>query len=596
MNIHIKPSKVSGIITAPASKSYTNRALVLAALVKNSVTIKNPLFSDDTKAMAACLMQLGIEVSIHHDRIEVKGSIDDIEEKEYQLNADLSGTTIRFLLALSCLVPGTKIVSGKKGLNKRPIKDLVDALSQLGAKIEYLDKEGYPPVRVSSSKLSPGTVKMNGTVSSQYISAILMIAPLIGEITVEVIGDQISKPYIDMTIDTMKQFGITISNKDYKRYTIPGDQKYNTNQYLVEGDVSSASYFFAIAALTKSILTVKNVKPNSMQADMRFLKILKDLGNKITYKKGQVTITGKGIKPVSVDMQDCPDQIQTLGVLAAFADGITKITGIQSLRLKETDRVIALERELNKMGIKTSSSRDTLVIHGGKPKPARIDTYGDHRMAMSFAVAAALLSGMEINDPDVVGKTFPDFWKILNAIGIKTEQAIDKNVVLIGMRGSGKTTIAKLLAQKLNKEYLELDDVVVEKIGMSIPEIVEEHGWNFFRDRESEIADEVSNYHDKIISAGGGIVTRAKNVEALKKNGVLILLKASIETLLRRIGNDQNRPFLTTKKTRREEIEELLKQRKKLYELAADEAIDTDKLDAQAVVNTILLKLEGQRI
>jgi len=596
MNIRIQPSKVAGKITAPPSKSYTNRALVLGVFVKDSVRIKNPLLSDDTKAMIACLIQLGIEVSIHPDRIEVKGSIYDIEEKEYRLNADLSGTTIRFLLALSCLVPGTKILSGKEGLNKRPIKDLVDALRQLGAKIEYLDVEGHPPVRVLPSKLSSGKVKINGTVSSQYVSAILMIAPLIRKTTVEVIGDQISKPYIDMTIDTMKQFGVAVSNKDYKKYTIPGDQKYNINEYLVEGDISSASYFFAIAALTKSVLTVKNIKSNSKQADMRFLKILEEMGNKITYKKDQVTIAGKGIKPVSVAMQDCPDQIQTLGVLAAFANGITKITGIQSLRVKETDRVVALERELKKMDVKTSSTSDRLVIFGGNPKPARIDTYGDHRMAMSFAVAAALLSGMEINDPDVVGKTFPDFWKKLSSIGIKTEKIKARNIVLIGMRGSGKTTAAKLLSQKLNKEYLELDEIMVKKIGMSIPEIVEKHGWNFFRDQESEIAAEVSNYHDKIISAGGGIVTRAKNIESLKKNGVLILLKASIETLLQRVGNDQNRPFLTIKKTRKEDMEELLKQRKKLYEQAADETIDTDKLDAEAVVNQILLKLERQHI
>lgn len=593
MNIRIQPSKVSGTIIAPASKSYTNRALVLGALVKGSVTIKNPLFSDDTKAMIACLIQLGMEVSIQPDRIEVKGSIADIERKEYRLNADLSGTTIRFLLALSCLVPGTKILSGKEGLKKRSIKVLVDALMQLGAKIDYLDKEGYPPVRILPSKLSSGTVKMNGTVSSQYISAILMIAPLIGETTIEVIGDQISKPYIDMTIDTMKQFGVTVSNEGYKKYTIPGDQKYNINQYLVEGDVSSASYFFAIAAMTKSVLTVKNINPNSVQADMRFLKIIKDLGNKITYKKDQIKITGKGVRPVSVDMQDCPDQIQTLGVLAAFANGITKITGIQSLRLKETNRVAALERELKKMGIKTSSTSDTLVIHGGIPRPAKIDTYGDHRMAMSFAIAGAKLSGMEISDPGVVNKTFPDFWKKLSLIGIKTEQIKARNVVLIGMRGSGKTTVAKLLSQKLNKEYFELDEIMVKKIGMNIPEIVEKHGWNFFRDQESAIAAEVSNYHDKIISAGGGIVTRAKNIESLKKNGVLILLKASIETLLHRVGNDQNRPSLTTKKTRREDMKELLKQRKKLYEQAADEAIDTDKLDAEAVVNQILLKLGG---
>lgn len=596
MSIKISPLKkpIKAEVSVPGSKSYTNRALLLGAMTKNSVTIANPLFSDDTKAMAQNLQTLGITIEVLDDSIRVIGSIEDIKDGYYDLDANLSGTAIRFLLALSAIIPGVKTLHGKEGLNNRPIEHLVEGLRQLGLKIEYLDKEGFPPLRVLSSKLKSGTVKMNGEISSQYLSAILMIAPIVGEIAIEVKGKQISKPYIDMTIDSMQQFGVRVSNQDYKRYIIPRGQKYNLTWYHVEGDVSSASYFFAIAALTKSTLTLKNLNPKSVQADMKFLKILKDLGNKIIYKKDRITIIGKGVKPVSVDMRDCPDQVQTLAVLAAFAKGVTRIVGIQSLRVKETERVKALQTELKKMGVRTKSSNDKLIIYGGHPKPSIINTYGDHRMAMSFAVAAAFLSGMEINDPDVVNKTFPDFWKKLNSVGIKTELVNSKNIVLIGMRGSGKTTVAKLLAQKLNKEYLELDDILVGKVGMTIPEIVEKHGWDYFRDKESEIVQEVSLYQDKVISTGGGIVIRPQNIEALKKNGVLVLLKAQIETLLSRIGNDANRPFLTNKKTRREEIEELLKQRKKLYEQASNEIIDTDNLYAKEVMNKILLKMEGR--
>lgn len=586
-----KPIKAE--IAIPGSKSYTNRALLMASMTNQNVKIINPLISDDTEAMIECLKRLGLKIMHKDNCIEITNDITAVQNRLYDLDANLSGTTIRFMLALAAIIPGVKTLYGKEGLNKRPIGELVEGLRQLGANIQYLDKEGYPPVRILSSKISPGTLKMSGSISSQYFSAVLMIAPLVGEVVIEVLGDQISKPYIDMTIDTMNQFGVTVTNENYKRYIVSGGQKYAIDQYIVEGDVSSASYFFALAALTRSTLVVKNMNPNSVQADMRFLKILEEMGNDITYGENEIKITGKGVRPVSIDMKNCPDQAQTLAVLAAFSNGTTKISGIQSLRVKETERVIAVETELAKMGIQTSSTIDTLTIHGGKPKPAKIDTYGDHRMAMSFAIAGAKLSGIEINDPAVVDKTFPDFWKILKSIGVKSERAKNKNIVLIGMRGSGKTTVAKLLSKKLNREYLELDELMVKKVGMSIPEIIEKHGWDYFRDQESTIAEEVSIYSDKIISTGGGIVTRSKNIDALKQNGFVVLLSASAGVLSDRIGEDPNRPALTSKKTRREEMEELLKQRERLYMDAADVVIDTNQLKPEDVVNQILQKIEG---
>lgn len=562
-----KPIKAT--VKIPGSKSYTNRALFITAMCDSPVKILNPLTCDDTKAMIGCLKTLGIK------------------KRSYYLDARLSGTTIRFMLALSTVTAGTKIIYGKEGLNKRPIRELVSALTQLGAKIKYLGKIGYPPVKVLSSKLIPGTVKIKGSISSQYISALLMIAPQVTGITIRVKGKQVSKPYIDMTIDIMKHFGVEVSNQDYQRYQIYPNQKYHAKEYTIEGDLSSAAYFLAIAALTKSIITLKNINPKSKQADMAFVRILEDMGNKIKYEKNQITAIGKGIKPVSVDMDNCPDQIQTLAVLAAFANGVTKISGVSNLRIKETDRVTAIKAELKKMSIKTSSTRNALIIYGGQPKAARIETYGDHRMAMSFAVAGAKLAGMEIVNPDVVNKTFPDFWKKLNSIGIKTTTVL-KNIVLIGMRGSGKTTVAKILAKKLNREYLELDDAIVKKIGMSIPEIVKKKGWNFFRKKESEIAKEATLYADTIISTGGGIIMDTQNVEALKKNGIFVFLNASSKTLLKRIGKDTNRPFLTEAKSRKEDIDNLLRQRLKLYIKAADYLVDTDSLTSDKVANQII--------
>lgn len=420
-SVKILPLKkpVEAEVTIPGSKSYTNRALLLGALTKNSISITNPLISDDTKAMIHCLRTLGITIEVFEDSIRVIGSIDDIKDGRYDLDANLSGTTIRFVLALLTIVPGIKTLKGKEGLNKRPIGELVEGLRQLGANIKYLDKEGCPPVRVLSSKLSSGSLKMSGEISSQFISAILMIAPLIGEVVTKVEGNQISKPYIDMTIDAMKKFGVNVINEGYKKYIVPNQQAYKVKQYIVEGDFSSAGYFLAIAALTKSTFTLKNLNPDSVQADRQILSVLQQMGNIIIRSVNEITIIGKGVKQVSVDMVDFPDQVQTVAVLASFTKGKTVIKGVKSLRIKETDRVKALQNELKKMNIRTESTDNTLIIYGGDPRSAVIDTYADHRMAMAFAVAGAKLSGMEIKNPEVVKKTFPNFWEALQSICVK---------------------------------------------------------------------------------------------------------------------------------------------------------------------------------
>ncbi len=583
-------------VTIPGSKSYTNRSLILAALTNKNVKIVNPLISNDTKALISCLKTLGVKISEHNKSITVVGNILSIKNRLYNLDAHFSGTTIRFLLALSTIIPGVKKIYGKNGLNKRPIGDLVDGLVQVGAKIDYLGKVGYPPVKVSSSKLNPGTIKMKGDISSQYVSAILLIAPLIGGVTIEITGNQISKPYIDMTIDSMNKFGVKVLNENYKSYKVEKNQRYNIKKYVVEGDYSSAAYFFAIAVLTKSEITVKNLNVNSVQADKEFLNILEKMGNKIVYGKNQVTIVGKSIKPVNVDMENCPDQIQTLAVLAAFAKGVTKISGISSLRIKETDRITALKNELNKMGIKTLATKNVLTIYGGNPNAACIETYQDHRMAMSFAVAGTKIKGIAIVDPDVVNKTFPEFWKKLNSIGIQTKIIDDKNIVLIGMRGSGKTIVAKILSEKLNRRFFELDEMLVKKMNMTISQIVKKYGWDYFRDKESEIVKQVGDEMNLIISTGGGVVTRAENIKALKKNGFLIFLNASVETLFKRvgkkIGHDSKMPLLTNKKNSKEEITYILNQREKLYTKAADQIIKTDGLTPNQIANVIISKLK----
>ena len=406
----IPSKKVIGFVEIPGSKSYTNRALLIAALIKGEVVIKNPLESDDTRAMIECLKELGIKIKVGLGEIRVIGDIGQIKEKEFRLNTRLSGTTIRFILALSCIIPGKKIIRGEESLNKRPIGELAGALKDLGAEIEYLEKPGYPPLVIKSCQLKNRKTRLHGDISSQFFSALLMIAPMIGGMEISVMGNQISKPYIDMTTDLMNYFGVKVINEDFRKYIVEPGQTYLRKDYTVEGDYSSAGYFLAIATLTKSELALKNLNPDSKQADKNFLHVLKQIGSEIVFDGDNLFIKGKGVKSINIDMENCPDQVQTLAVMLAFAQGKSTISGVRSL-----------QNELSKMGIKTESTIDTLTVYGGNPKPTEINTYNDHRMAMSFAVAGTVLEGMVINNPEVVTKTFPDFWKKLNEIGVKTE-------------------------------------------------------------------------------------------------------------------------------------------------------------------------------
>lgn len=584
------PTKpIQATVAIPGSKSYTNRALVLAAMTPGKVTLHNPLFSDDTHALIGCLRTLGIRVHTLAQSIEVEGSIDDVKEGKYELDANLSGTTIRFMLALLTIVPGTKTIGGGAGLTKRPIQDLVNALRELGASITYLEKEGFPPLAVASSRLMPGTVHLSGATSSQYLSALLMVAPYVGDITIEIEGAQISKPYINMTIASMREFGVEVVNRDPHRYELGGKRRYEKKEYEVEGDYSSAGYFFAAAVLASSVITVENLNPKSLQADKKLLDVLATLGAKITEGKGTVTVERHGnIKPFAVDVIDFPDQAQTLAVLAAFASGMSVISGIRSLRVKETDRVAALVTELGKLGIKAKATEDTLTIEGGSPKATTVDTYGDHRMAMSFALMGIKLAGVTVRDPGVVGKTFPGFWQTLQSIGVRTAIDPDASIVLIGMRGSGKTTVGRILAGHLKRPYLDTDALIVQKVGMSVPEIVKKYGWNFFRDRESKVTEEVSHTERAVISTGGGVVTKERNVECLKKNGFLVYLEASLETLEARIGDDPNRPALTKEGIGLGEVREVLEQRDSLYRSAADIVIKTDARSPEKIAYQII--------
>lgn len=417
LSVQALKNPVTATLAIPGSKSYTNRALVMAALTQGPVILRHPLYSEDTEAMIDCLMTLGMRIETTSDQIIVYDDLSSIENKSYELFAKDSGTTIRFLLALLCLTAGTKVIKGNPRLNERPIKDLVDALRALGANIQSLEQEGQPPFKIHSSTLRlDSEVSLDASMSSQFLSSLLMIAPLLNGLKIRLLGKPISKPYIDMTIQMMQDWGINVLQNEEGIYDIPSGQHYQKKQYLIEGDFSSAGYFFAVAALTQSTITLSNLNPSTAQADLQFLKILEKMGNRIIIHGDEITINGNSIIPQTLNMENCPDQVQTMAVLAAFVNGVTKITGVRSLRLKETERIQALKSELAKMGVKTEDTHDTLTIYGGNPHAAVINPHGDHRMAMAFAVAGKKLEGMQICDPEVVNKTFPAFWNNLNSL------------------------------------------------------------------------------------------------------------------------------------------------------------------------------------
>lgn len=420
------PHPVRRTVHLPGCIGYTIRALNIAMLTKGTVKIVNPLKSDDTYAMLTALKELGITIEEEADTFVIHGDIDQVENKEYTIDIRKSGRSCRTLLATLCVIPGTKMLTCEESFKKRPIGDLVDGLRQLGAEITYLEQEGHLPVKITSGHLHPGIVRMKGNMSSQYFSAIMMIAPRVGEIAIEVIGYQSSKPFIDMTIEIMKTFGVSVENKQYKSYEIAGQQIYNNPQmYIVEPETTSASYFLAIAAVTNSTIRILNLGPDSKQGDVRFVDILQKMGCAARINKQERWIEVEGtdqLRGITVSMNDTPDLVPTLAVVAAFAKGTTKITDIGHVRLKETDRISAPKKELEKMGIHAVETHDSLTIDEGQPHGATIHTYGDHRMAMAFAVAGAKIPGIEIQHPDVVNKSFPNFWEKLEEIGIKVER------------------------------------------------------------------------------------------------------------------------------------------------------------------------------
>jgi len=420
--IEIQPA--SGPIRAtcrpPGSKSITNRALVCAALASGTSELRGALDSEDTRVMIAGLQSLGISVELRDagETLIVEGCGGKPPATAAEIFVENSGTTIRFLTALVTLAKGDFTLDGIARMRERPIGDLAAALEQLGAKVQCTGEHLCPPLRVTARGLTGGLVKIKGNLSSQYLSGLLMAAPCASKaVEIEVEGTLVSVPYVSMTQAVMQAFGAeTQAAPDFSSLDVPHTSSYQACQYAIEPDASAASYFWGAAAVTQGEVTVTGLSRESLQGDVGFVRCLEQMGCELRYGTDSVTVIGKPLRAIDVNMNAISDTVQTLSVVALFAEGTTKIRDVAHIRHKETDRIAAVATELRKLGATVVEHADGLEITPGRYTPSAIETYSDHRMAMSFALAGLVHPGVVINDPGCTAKTYPKFFEDLNAI------------------------------------------------------------------------------------------------------------------------------------------------------------------------------------
>lgn len=407
---------IQAIVRPPGSKSATNRALVLAALAGGGVSrLWGALDADDTVVMRRCLRALGVMIDDVDDPWLVLGSSGELQAPEHVLDVGASGTTARFITAVAALIRGPVRVDGTDRMRERPIGDLTDALRQLGAGVET--DHGTPPVRLDGGRLHGGHVTIDGSRSSQFVSALLMIAPMLDDplrITVE--GGLVSHRYVATTIEMMEAFGAEVEpTGDGYRVAPTG---YRKTHIEIEADASAAAYPLVAAAITGGSVVVVGIPTTSTQPDLFVLEVLERMGCRVSHAESTIELAGpvNGLAGIDVDMSDAPDASLALAVACLFADGPSRIRGLSTLRHKETDRLEALRTEITRVGSEARIEGDDLVIVPGKPSPARVETYDDHRMAMSFALAGLMVDGIEILDPGCVSKTWPDYFAMLEAL------------------------------------------------------------------------------------------------------------------------------------------------------------------------------------
>ena len=406
------------VFTPPPSKSHTNRALVLAALTDGISVIENYAICEDTIYLIRSLRKLGVKIIQNENELIVLGKGGNFNKKKVTLFCGNAGTTFRFLTALSIFNNGEVTLTGSKRMLERPIGELVDALNQLNVKIE--SNNGYPPVKVYGGSFNPKPIKVNAKKSSQFLSALLLIMPVLGkDFSIELEDELPSLPYVKMTMQTLKDFGVKVQHSEFKKFFISENLKLKPAKIIIESDASSATYFLGSAAVLRKSIIINGLRKNTTQADIKFVKVLQRMGCDVKWDKNSIKLKGKKLRGISVDMNEAPDSVPALAVVSLFAEGKTLIKNIENLRYKESDRIQALANELSKLGARIKTGKDFIEINPIKNyKSALIETYNDHRIAMSFAIAQLIIPEIKIKNPQCVKKSFPDFWQEFNKMRV----------------------------------------------------------------------------------------------------------------------------------------------------------------------------------
>lgn len=408
-------------LEVPGSKSITNRALLLASLADGTSNLSGVLFSDDSRHFIGCLKDLGygLEVNENNRTVKINGRNGNIPKKNASVYVGSAGTAARFITAALALSEGEYTVNASEQMKARPMKPLFDVLIKLGHQVTYIEKEGFLPCVIKGGNLKGGDVYINSECSSQFISALLMTGCFYEEgLRIHIEGKSIREAYINITIAMMEQFGVNVVKEDTGVYSVAPNQKYKAKDYQIEPDVSSACYFYAMAALTGGTTLVENIYYSSLQGDIKLLDILKQLGCTVTETYKGILVKGPkdGYYGLEVDMNDFSDQTMTVAALATFAYSKTVIKNVAHIRLQESNRILAIVTELNKMGINCIETEDGLIINPGTPKPSLVETYEDHRMAMAFSLIGLRVKGVKINNPACTSKTFENYFDIFDSI------------------------------------------------------------------------------------------------------------------------------------------------------------------------------------
>jgi 3-phosphoshikimate 1-carboxyvinyltransferase len=509
-------------VPMPGSKSIANRALVAACLAEGRTVIHGTTLCDDVRLLAENLIRMGYAVRIGPDRIEVTGGVPDQRSQDpIHLDCGLGGTTLRFLLAVAAITPGTFVLTGGRRLRERPVKSLLDALAALGADLE--SEEGHPPIRVRGRPLAGGDVEVGTEQSSQFLTALLLVAPTFEDgLTVTRRGELASPGYVDLTCRVLREFGVRVQIDD-DQWAVPGVGLTAPETFTVEGDWSAAGAWFVLASRTGSRFRATNLDLDSTQSDRAMPDLVAALGDP---------------GDVEIDASDTPDQVMNLAVLAALREGETRIRGAANLRLKESDRLAATTRELRKAGVDVEECDDGLTVRGPtRLLPADFACHGDHRIAMAMAVLASLREGTTLDTPDCVTKSYPAFFDDL-----ATARAQPRCVALVGMRGAGKSTLGRALAAALGLDFVDTDESFVAAHG-PIGAYVAKHGWDAFRDREAEaVADALAP--GRVVALGGGSVDRESTAALVADRALVVWVRERTETLAARLAAAP-RPALT---------------------------------------------------